>query len=618
VERLPVEVAADGYGDGLDDAEREARLTRRKGTPAPAAPLPVPSSFVCSASQYDRRVKAPAASARESRILYRIISTVSSSLDLGEVLRAVVGLLTDAAGVHACFVYLPDEDGSRLVLKAAGEPYSYLVDEVTLARGEGLAWWVTEHREPAFIREAALDDPRVKYVPELEEEKFQSLVSVPILGKDRAPIGVISLHTEAPREFTEDEVELLVSTASLVGGAIENARVYEEMRRRVSDLEHLTALGEAIARAETLDELLPAVAARTRELLRSESCQLYMLDRPTEQLRLRASAPPTAQAPPALALSGLGPELSERGKTPRVAVPLVASEELLGLLHARGTAEVELARAVANQTAVAIKKIELIERLTEKNLIKDFFEQLAGGSLAGALDGRAARLGCDLEAGHLVLAASPADDAFEKALRRAFPGSLFDPCDESLRGLLRVPPGSGARVLEKVRALHTELGATVAIGLSNVCRGPSSFPSGFEEARHALLGTTVLRAKPSVMAYEELGPYKYLLRISLDSADRDAHRDAVTRLADYDRARSTSLLHTLEEFLRRRGNISATADALYIHPNTLRQRLRRILELSGLDLRKEDWLMVEIAVKLVRLELALETAAPDISVAPRL
>jgi purine catabolism regulator len=112
------------------------------------------------------------------------------------------------------------------------------------------------------------------------------------------------------------------------------------------------------------------------------------------------------------------------------------------------------------------------------------------------------------------------------------------------------------------------------------------------------------------MTYDELGPYKYLLRMSLDAGVRDAHRDAVAKLAQYDRDRSTQLLRTLEEFLRRRGSISATSDALYIHPNTLRQRLRRIADLTGLDLRKEDWLMVEIAVKLVTLEQALR-AGPD-------
>jgi purine catabolism regulator len=115
----------------------------------------------------------------------------------------------------------------------------------------------------------------------------------------------------------------------------------------------------------------------------------------------------------------------------------------------------------------------------------------------------------------------------------------------------------------------------------------------------------VLQAEPGVMTYEELGPYKYLLRMSDDPGTRDTHREAIRGLAEYDRQRSTSLLRTLEEFLRRRGSISATASALYVHPNTLRQRLRRIQELSGLDLRKDDWLMVEIALKLVRLEGAM-------------
>ena len=143
------------------------------------------------------------------------------------------------------------------MLEAASEPYAHLVDQITLERGEGLAWWAAEHKEPAWIRDELLDDPRVKYVPELEEERFQSLVSVPIVGKDGNVIGVISSHTAAPREFTEAEVDVLVSSASLVAGAIENARLYEEMRRRVDELEHLTELGETLARAETLGRAPP-------------------------------------------------------------------------------------------------------------------------------------------------------------------------------------------------------------------------------------------------------------------------------------------------------------------------------------------------------------------------
>jgi purine catabolism regulator len=119
-----------------------------------------------------------------------------------------------------------------------------------------------------------------------------------------------------------------------------------------------------------------------------------------------------------------------------------------------------------------------------------------------------------------------------------------------------------------------------------------------------------MRRDSGVMSYEELGPYKYLLRIALDPSARDSTIDAVAKLAEYDRERSSSLLATLEEFLGRRGNISGTSEALFVHPNTLRQRLRRIGDLTGIDLRRDDWLMVEIAVKLVRLRAALETAMP--------
>jgi DNA-binding PucR family transcriptional regulator len=100
--------------------------------------------------------------------------------------------------------------------------------------------------------------------------------------------------------------------------------------------------------------------------------------------------------------------------------------------------------------------------------------------------------------------------------------------------------------------------------------------------------------------------------MQFDAGPRDRHREAVTRLAEYDTAHTTALLPTLEEFLSRRGTITATAEALYIHPNTLRQRLRRIMELTGLDLRNEDWLLVEIAVKLAALQRAIQ-GRPDIS-----
>jgi DNA-binding PucR family transcriptional regulator len=86
---------------------------------------------------------------------------------------------------------------------------------------------------------------------------------------------------------------------------------------------------------------------------------------------------------------------------------------------------------------------------------------------------------------------------------------------------------------------------------------------------------------------------------------RDPQREALRVLLAYDQQHHTTLVATLEEFLRRRGSVSGTSESLYIHPNTLRQRLRRIAEVSGIDLATDDWLVIELALRLLKLERVL-------------
>ena len=203
-------------------------------------------------------------------------------------LRAVVRLMSDASGVHACFVYLVDESGDRLVLRAASPPYERQAGKVALERGEGLAWWAAEHGEPAFIRENALDDPRTKYVPELEEERFQSLLALPIIGRSGDAIGVDHRpHRGAARVLRRrGRLPRHLGVASSAS-AIENARLYEETRLRVAELEQLTELAEAIARADALDELLQTGRRARAPLLAARACHVYLLDPASEELERR-------------------------------------------------------------------------------------------------------------------------------------------------------------------------------------------------------------------------------------------------------------------------------------------------------------------------------------------
>jgi GAF domain-containing protein len=621
-------------------------MTTSHREPVVAALARVPGRLMVAVPHTDHSEPVERGRADELAVLYEIIHTVTSTLDVEAVLAAIVRLVNDAIVAHATYIFLAEEGGRRIVLRAASERYAHLCGRVSMGAGEGIAGWVLENRQPVFINEDVLSDPRVKYFPELEEEKYQSLVSVPLVLKGDRMIGVIALHAEAPRVFSAEDAAFLIHVASLVAQAIENARLYEHTRRSLRELEHLSRLGSAIARAESIDELLDAAVEVGRTLVRAESLGVYLVEASGDSLRLRAAAGGDVEGPEVVSLPDLGMELRRNGSPgasltsvlagtlwgapamrSALVAPLVAGEEVLGFLVARlvdgrraSEHDRDLANSLASQTAVGLKRLQLTDRLAERNRIKDLFDDLATGIGGPALAGRARRLGIDPEAPHLVVWCAPhrdgarppsaaeeqgfgvASEALESSIVHLVPGSLSDPREDSLRLLVPLRGLSENALLERLEALVDELPSPVAAGFSSVCSGARAYAAGMAEAHQAALAVPVIRPGARRLRYDELGLYKYLLRVPLDEQVRDRRSDALRALRDHDRRRQSQLLRTLEEFLRQRGNMAATAKALYVHPNTLRQRLRRIGEIAGIDPRADDWLMLEIACKLLKLE----------------
>jgi len=569
----------------------------------------------------------------ENRTLYGVIKLVSSSVELGPMLQGIVDLATQATDCHACFIYLLEDD--QLTIRAASQVFADAVGRVQLAIEEGLTGWVARHRTPEFIPEQAMNDPRMKYVPLLQEERFQSMVAVPILSRASDTLGVIVLHTEAPREFTEDTLKLLVHIASLVSGAIENAQLYQRERRRVDTLTRLAAIGGEVASATDADDLGQVVVTGTRRLLEAEFCQVYRLDPDDNGLQLLRSDPPEVSSPPAIsaagflidALDGRGSGPATRSLWPGVDIgdllltPLAAGGERLGLLCAGSPParkfsgeDSELARAIAHIAAVAIKRAQLIEHLTNANIVKDLFEALAAGATSFAV-AKAAEVRCDLTGPFLMVCAEPAGGLepasveWRKAaevLGRGLGGLQPRAAIEAGPGPVRaaVPLGAGRpeRVEELLRACQ-QLGeeTSAAIGVSQMHRFAAEAARAYREALDAAtIGRALLRDGGAI-GYWQLGAYRYLVRIDADDAPRDRMREAVDVLIAYDTRRSSSLLDTLERYLAERRSVIESARALFIHPNTLRQRLARIEELTGVELDKDDLLSLELAIKLARL-----------------
>lgn len=532
--------------------------------------------------------------------LRSIVDLLASAPDLDRLLAGVVELLTEATDCHACFIYL--RNGDELRIRAASEVYSHAVGRVAFGVGEGLTGWVAQHGRAAFIRDGLLDDPRTNYVPELEEERFQSMVAVPVTARSGRVLGVVVLHTVAPRTFEQDDLDFLSRTAALVAGPIETARLLADSRRRVAELTAVASLSERIAAETGRAELHAVVVGGLRELLGCESVELHLVDEDRGRLELVAADPP-------LPASASSPTVLLDAP---VAVQLTAGDRRLGVLaaHGRGARPEEdtdwLLRAVATQVALALSKAELIERLTEENLVRDLFAAFAEGR-AGELDARLRAVGLDPTRTSMVVHVQPARgrrgevtgwaERAEARLRRVAPGTLCHPVDDRLEALLPVV-GPVVMIDDALRAVAAEF--DVAIGRSE----PRPLAKAASSAREAATAVAAALARGShgvALAFEELGADRFLVHACAAVEPSDPLLVAVRALSDYDLRRGTQLVPTLEQVLADRGRHAASARALHVHPNTLRQRLDRIAQITDLDLETTDLLALEVALRLARL-----------------
>jgi GAF domain-containing protein len=542
--------------------------------------------------------------------LYAVIGAIAEGPDLDRVLRAVVDLLADATACHACFVYL--REGDRLRIRAASPVFAHAVGKVTLGMDEGLTGWVARHRTPAFIREAAMDDPRMKYVPELHEERFQSMVAVPLVDRHGDVIGVVVLHTEAPREFGQDVLDLLVHVASLVVGAIDNARLYEQTQQQVAALSALSALSQKLASLTRRDELYTAGCEGIGRLLDARHCRLSLFDSHGAAVEV-ASYPDGADddAQPLLHAAAGG----------RLTARLLEGSRALGLMRVARDApfaadDARLLETATNQLALALRTAELIERLAAENRVRQMFEALERGDPdEAAAHARAA--GWDPARTYVAVVAVPSASGadrweqqlgaeVERRLRLLAAGALADVGPAGLRALVALP-GRRASPADPVRRLCDELAPVgadlgVSFGISQPRQALAESGAVLGEAQDAARVAAALNAAGDARTFADLGPFRFLVSLIGKAPPDPEHARALTTLAEYDGRRGSTLLSTLEAYLAARRVVRATAEALVIHPNTLRQRLERIEALTGLSLDQEDLLSLELSLKVHRLQ----------------
>ena len=309
---------------------------------------------------------------RELSFLHEVAQLASSARDWDEMLRIVIDRTTDAMGVEVSSLYLLERREGILRLVATNGLNRRFIGKATLRVGEGITGWVANARVPAAARDVRAD-PRFKWIAGVDEERFTSMMSVPLLIHGEI-VGVVNVQSERERVFDKESIEFLQTIANQVAGIIEKGRLQREAESKLREVSALFEVSNILTSTLELDEVLSLIVSRLVRVYPGSAGAVFLREGDELRERARSGEPGKAIAQAAKqALAEARPIVA--GET--IALPLLVGERLLGAVALRvpeGTPmadeEIAFVGALANQAALAIDKASLyaLERETTASL----------------------------------------------------------------------------------------------------------------------------------------------------------------------------------------------------------------------------------------------------------
>ena len=332
---------------------------------------------------------------KEIELLHRITESIASNLELKVVLKEIVVLVVELTKADACLIYLLNEMEDALVLRASKIPHPNLIGQIRIEIGEGITGWVAREERLVAISENAEEDPRFKFFQRLPEDRYEAFLSVPVMSK-RGVIGVLNVQHEKPHYHVKGDIALLSTIGYQVGHAIENARLYDEMKKKAMQIDTLSRVSSTITSDKYIEEILNLVVTMTAGMMNSKICSIMILDKEREELKVVATQSLSEEyrrkANVKVGESLAGRALKENrpisvldvredpdyrfqnlakkeGLSSMLSVPMMIKGQAVGILnsytsekHIFTSEEINLLQVVANQAAVAIENTSLSEQ----------------------------------------------------------------------------------------------------------------------------------------------------------------------------------------------------------------------------------------------------------------
>ena len=204
--------------------------------------------------------------ARALEAINEVGGAITSVLDLDAVLRQIVDITKARFGHY--FVSIALVEGDQIVFRhgsTVGDTEQRLDAggvAISLSEGQSLVAEAARTGQPILVHDVR-DDPR--YLPVAALPDTRSELTVPIEVKGRI-IGALDVQSNRPWAYDETDVALLQSLGNQAGVAIENARLFEERGRRITELAIVNEIGRAAALAPELPDLLETTYDRVGRL----------------------------------------------------------------------------------------------------------------------------------------------------------------------------------------------------------------------------------------------------------------------------------------------------------------------------------------------------------------
>jgi signal transduction protein with GAF and PtsI domain len=167
--------------------------------------------------------------------LSKISKAITSDLYLGDVLKLIVTLTANVMGAKICALWLLDEKSQQLKIRATQAMSDEYLKERNIKYGEGIVGLVAKEKKAIVIPEV-LEDSRYKEKKLAKKERLVSMLSVPMMVKDKA-IGVINCYTTKKYKFTKSDINLLSAVANQAAVAIENTELMVKTKVIEQELE---------------------------------------------------------------------------------------------------------------------------------------------------------------------------------------------------------------------------------------------------------------------------------------------------------------------------------------------------------------------------------------------